>query len=63
MNRGTGDCTTMVWEFSCPVNECDFSASGNDQRQIIENAQQHNRDKHGDMPTREEVEEHIVGPG
>lgn len=53
----------MVWEFTRPVNECEISSSGNDERQISENAQQHMRDNHGDMPTREEVEEHLGGPG
>lgn len=53
----------MVWEFQCPVNECTFSSSGNEEEKIIENAQQHIRDKHGDMPTRDEVEQHMIGPG
>lgn len=53
----------MVWEFQCPADDCSFSSNGNDQDRIVENAQQHVRDKHGDTPTRDEVEQHLVGPG
>lgn len=53
----------MVWEFQCPVDDCEFSASGNDQDVIVESAQQHVGDKHGDMPTRDEIVEYVIGPG
>lgn len=53
----------MVWEYTCPVDGCEFSASGNEEGEVVESAQQHVGDKHGDVPTREEVERHLVGPG
>lgn len=53
----------MVWEFDCPEDGCDYVASDNEEGQVIENAQQHMRDKHGDMPTREEIEQYVIGPG
>lgn len=53
----------MVWEFQCPVDDCEFSASGNEEDGLVEDAQQHVGDKHGNVPTRDEVERHIVGPG
>lgn len=52
----------MAWEFQCYVDGCDYSATENDQEQLIENAQQHVGDAHGDTPTREEVEEYVIGP-
>lgn len=53
----------MVWEFQCPVDDCGFSYQANEQGRVVESAQEHIRDAHGDMPTREEVESSIVGPG
>lgn len=52
----------MVWEFQCPVDGCEFSSSANEETELIEAAQQHVGDKHGNMPTREEVEQQIIGP-
>lgn len=52
----------MVWEFTCPEDGCDYSTTGNEQRQLVEDAQQHVGDAHGDVPTREEVEALVVGP-
>lgn len=53
----------MVWAFECPVDDCGFSKQDNEKDTVIESAQQHTRDTHGDMPTREEVEPHVIGPG
>lgn len=53
----------MVWEYQCPVDGCGFSERGNDEPEVVEAAQQHGRDAHGDTPTREEVEASLVGPG
>lgn len=53
----------MVWEYQCPVDGCSFSASGNDEDELVEAAQQHVGDKHGDVPTRDEVEQYVMGPG
>lgn len=53
----------MVWEFECPVDDCDFAQQGNEQDVVVESAQQHTRDAHGEMPTRDEVEPHVIGPG
>lgn len=51
----------MVWEYDCP--DCDFSTQDNEEETVIESAQQHVRDAHGDMPTRDEVEPYVIGPG
>ena len=53
----------MVWEFQCQVDDCEFSASGNDEDVVVESAQQHMRDKHGNMPTRDEIRQFVIGPG
>lgn len=53
----------MVWAFECPVDDCGFSTSGNEQAALVEDAQQHIGDKHGDTPTRDEVVPHVIGPG
>lgn len=53
----------MVWEFQCPVEGCDYTDTANAEPQLVENAQQHMGDKHGSTPTRDEVEQHVVGPG
>lgn len=53
----------MVWEYECPVDDCDFSRQANEEGPVVESAQQHTRDAHGNMPTREEVEPHVIGPG
>lgn len=53
----------MVWEFQCPVNDCDFSSTGNEEGAVVEKAQQHMGDKHDNMPTRDEVEGLMTGPG
>ncbi len=52
----------MVWEFQCPTNGCAYTASDNEQNQVIENAQQHMRDKHDNMPTQDDVVRYVVGP-
>ncbi len=54
---------TMVWEFQCPVDDCEFSKQANEEALIIESAQDHTRDTHGTTPTREEVEQYVIGPG
>jgi predicted small metal-binding protein len=51
----------MAYEFDCP--DCDFTSQGNEMDPVVESAQQHVRDAHGDMPEREEVVPHISGPG
>lgn len=53
----------MVWEFECPVEDCEFTQRGNAQDAVVESAQQHTRDAHGELPTRDEVEPHVFGPG
>lgn len=53
----------MVWEFQCPVDGCSFVVDDNKEDVVIEAAQQHHRDDHGDMPTRDEVEPYVIGPG
>lgn len=53
----------MVWQYQCPVDGCEFSASDNEEPKVVESAQQHASDAHGATPTREEVEEYVVGPG
>lgn len=53
----------MAWEYQCPVDGCEFSATGNDEDALVEAAQQHGGDAHGDLPTRDEVERFVVGPG
>ncbi|MFC7153900.1 hypothetical protein ACFQPA_00325 [Halomarina halobia] len=53
----------MVWEFQCPVDDCEYSNRDNEEAVVIEGAQEHVRDAHGDMPTRDEVEEYVIGPG
>jgi len=52
----------MVWEFECPTGDCEYAARDNKQGQVIESAQQHMRDKHDDMPTRDDVEQFVIGP-
>lgn len=52
----------MVWQFECPNDGCDYSRSANDEEQVIESAQQHIGDKHGNMPTRDEAEQYVIGP-
>lgn len=53
----------MVWEFQCPVADCEFTTRANEEDRVVESAQEHVGDAHGDMPTRKEVEASIVGPG
>lgn len=53
----------MIWRFECPEDGCDFAQQANEADPVIESAQQYTRDAHGDMPTREEVEPHVIGPG
>lgn len=53
----------MVWEFQCPRQGCDYTETRNREDDLVEAAQQHVRDAHGDTPTRDEVEEYLVGPG
>lgn len=53
----------MAWEFQCPIDECAFSSTGNVEDTVVENAQQHMRDKHGEMQTQDEVEPYVFGPG
>ena len=53
----------MVWEFQCPVDDCGFSATANRESALVEVAQDHVGDAHGDTPTREWVESYLVGPG
>ncbi|MFB6131055.1 MAG: DUF1059 domain-containing protein [Salinigranum sp.] len=50
----------MAYLFECP--DCDYSMTGNEMGPVVENAQQHVRDAHGDMPTRDEVVEFVTGP-
>lgn len=52
-----------MWAFECPEDDCDFSTSRNEEAEAIEDAQQHMDDKHGNMPTREEIEPYVIGPG
>lgn len=52
----------MAWEFQCPVHECDYDRTRNEEVRLIEDAQQHMDGKHGNMPTRDEVEQYVVGP-
>jgi predicted small metal-binding protein len=54
---------SMVWEFQCPVNECMFSTQANEESQVIESAQDHTREAHDLIPSREEVEQYVIGPG
>lgn len=51
----------MVWQFECP--ECDYTTSRNDEDEAVEDAQQHVGDQHGNVPTREEIEPYVIGPG
>lgn len=53
----------MVWAFQCPETDCEYSTQANEEGTVIESAQQHMGDTHGDMPTRDEVEEFVIGPG
>lgn len=53
----------MVWEFRCPVDDCEFSSSGNEEGEVVESAQQHMGDTHGNMPPRDEIEGNVIGPG
>lgn len=53
----------MVWEFQCPTDGCEFSSQGNEEPKVVESAQQHMRDEHGNSATRDDVETYIVGPG
>lgn len=53
----------MAWEFQCPVDGCEFSTTGNREGDIVEAAQQHMGDAHGDVPTRDEIEPYVIGPG
>lgn len=51
----------MPYEYQCPVTDCDFSAQDNEQDDVVEAAQQHQRDRHENTATRDEVVESIVG--
>ena len=51
----------MAYEFDCP--DCEFTTSRNEIDPVVENAQQHVRDAHGDMPKRDEVVPYVSGPG
>lgn len=53
----------MVWEYQCPVEDCEFSTQTNEEEQVIESAQDHTRNVHGTTPSREEVEQYVIGPG
>lgn len=53
----------MVWEFQCPHDGCEYASQGNDQNDVVESAQQHVGDAHGDTPTRDEIEPYVIGPG
>lgn len=55
--------STMVWEYQCPVDECEFSKQANEEAMVIESAQDHTRNAHGNTPSREEVEQYVIGPG
>lgn len=52
----------MVWEFQCPVNDCEFSKQTNEEAQVTESAQYHTRTVHEMTPSREEIEQYIIGP-
>lgn len=51
----------MPYEYQCPVTDCEFSTQNNEQDEVVEAAQQHHRDRHGNTATRDEVIESIVG--
>jgi len=53
----------MVWEYQCPTNGCEFVTQRNEEPDLIEDAQQHMRDKHGESATRDDVEQYVLGPG
>ncbi|WP_121821126.1 DUF1059 domain-containing protein [Halostella salina] len=52
----------MPYSYDCPARDCEYSAQDNEMGVVVENAQQHRQDKHGESATREDVEERIVGP-
>ncbi len=51
----------MPYEYQCPVTDCEFATQNNEQDAVVEAAQQHHRDRHGNTATRDEVIESIVG--
>lgn len=51
----------MPFEYQCPVTDCDFSAQDNEQDDVVEAAQQHHRDAHGNTAKRDAVLESVVG--
>jgi len=52
----------MTYDYQCPNPNCEYSAEANDTENVVEDAQQHHQDKHGDSATRDDVEERTVGP-
>lgn len=52
----------MAYNYDCPEPNCEYSTQHNDMEDVVEDAQQHRQDKHGDSATRDDVEERIVGP-
>lgn len=53
----------MVWEFQCPADDCEFSKQANEETTVIESAQDHMRNAHGNTPPREDIEQFVIGPG
>lgn len=53
----------MAWEFDCPADGCEFTHQANDQDEAVESGQQHLMDRHDESPTRDEVRQHVTGPG
>jgi predicted small metal-binding protein len=52
----------MPYNYDCPEANCEYSALDNDMEKVIEDAQQHEQDKHGRSATRDDVEERVMGP-
>lgn len=63
LSDGVRNQVVMVWEFECPRDGCAYSTQGNDEDSVVEDAQQHVGDKHGNTPTRDEIEPYVIGPG
>lgn len=54
---------TMPYVYSCPVDGCEFSMEDSQRDFVVEHAQEHQREEHGEELDQGEIDDAISGSG